>query len=202
MASTPTLAAGIWMSDSGRAPYLRSRVGQHGFTLLEILAVVIIIAIIVTFASLSLSGRAQDDRLANEAERMDQLLKLAADQATVQGEQVGMLVASDGYAFYHFDAHHWTAYNDGPLRERHLPEGMRLYFSQDKNNAVQIAAADPPDKDDKNKDKTAPQILFLSSGELTPFTIELHADNLAAYYRAEGKITGSIDVKRQIPGRT
>src|SRR5256885_1192009 len=76
---------------------------QRGFTLLEILAVVVIIAITISIASLSLSGRAQDQRLVNEAERLQQLMLLAAEEANVRGEELGLLVANDGYRFYHLE---------------------------------------------------------------------------------------------------
>ena len=44
--------------------------------------------------------------------------------------------------------------------------------------------------------KATRDALFLSSGELTPFVLELRAGRLPVHYRAEGKITGGIEMKR------
>ena len=169
---------------------------QKGFTFLEILAVVVIIGITITFASLTLSSRAVEERLATEAERLEALLKLAADEAIVQGEEIGLLVGADGYAFYHLDQNRWAAYEVGPLRERVLPEGFSLHLARDGGEDVQIPLPEEADRDNDNKKKLQPQILMLSSGELTPFVLQLRAEHLAVFYQAEGLITGQIELKR------
>ncbi|MGH8454243.1 MAG: type II secretion system minor pseudopilin GspH [Nevskiales bacterium] len=180
-------------------PQLRISQNRHqkGFTLLEILAVIVIIGIVVSFASLSLSSRAADERLTTEAQRLEVLLKLAADEAIVQGEEIGLLVAGDGYAFYHLKENRWAEYEQGSLRERALPEGMNLYLVSDGREDVQIPLPEDQKKNpDDQKKKPSPQILLLSSGELTPFVLQLRAEHLKAFYQAEGKITGQIEMKR------
>jgi general secretion pathway protein H len=170
---------------------------QRGFTFLEILAVVVIIAIIVTFANLALSSRAVDERLATEAQRLEALLRLAADEAVVQGEEIGLLVASDGYAFYHLEQNRWLPYEEGPLRERVLPEGLSLRLVSAGGDEVQLPLpADAEEDGDKQRKRVQPQILLLSSGELTPFVLELGAARLPVRYQAEGRITGQIELKR------
>jgi general secretion pathway protein H len=190
----PILATGTLTADSP----LRFCCGrrQQGFTFLEILAVVVIIAITVTFAGLSLSSRAVDERLATEAERLEVLLKLAADEAVVQGEEIGLLVAADGYAFYHLENNQWAAYEEGALRERLLPEGMNLQLASDAGDEVQIPLPENEDRNADQKKRAQPQILLLSSGEITPFVLRLRAGQHRVYYEAEGRITGQIEMKR------
>lgn len=171
---------------------------QRGFTLLEILAVVVIIAIIVSLAGLRLSARAVDERLAREAERLQVLLQLAADEAVVQGDEIGLLVAADGYAFYHLEQNRWIPYETGPLHERQLPEGMSLHLTQDEDvGALQLPL---PDTDDRNAGKKSkqpvPQILLLSSGELTPFVLQLRMNGHPVYFQSEGKLTGTLETRR------
>lgn len=190
-----TLATGTLTAKPRPRPNLHGH--QKGFTFLEILAVVVIIGITITFASLSLGSRAGEDRLANEAERLQALLVLAADEAIVQGEEIGLLLAKDGYAFYHLKENKWVAYEEGPLRERELPEGMTLYLS---NEGLEDFKIPLPEDQGKNPEDGAtgpsPQILMLSSGELTPFILQLHSTGLKAFYQAEGKLTGQIEMTR------
>lgn len=171
---------------------------QRGFTLLEILAVVVIVAIVVSLAGLRLSARAVDERLAKEAERLQVLLQLAADEAVVQGQEIGVLVASDGYAFYHLEKTGWASYEEGPLRERELPSGMTLHLSQEAAAGVEAFSIPlPEDEGGEKKDKApAPQILLLSSGELTPFVLRLRLAGHPAYFQSEGRITGTIETRR------
>ena len=62
-----------------------------GFTLLELLVVVLLIGIIANFAVLSMSGRALTDKLSVEAQRLNQLVQLAAEEAQVKGLNLGLL---------------------------------------------------------------------------------------------------------------
>jgi hypothetical protein len=57
-------------------------------------------------------------------------------------------------------------------------------------------SSDKDRNEDKNKKSIQPQILLLSSGELTPFVLQLRLKNHSSYFRAEGKITGSMEFKR------
>lgn len=158
---------------------------------------VVIIAITVSFASLSLSSRAIEERLATEAERLDALLRLAADEAVVQGQEIGLLVANDGYAFYRLEQNRWQPYEEGPLRERVLPEGLNLRLVNAGGEEAQLPLpADAEEDGDKQHKRVQPQILLLSSGELTPFVLELSVARLPVRYRAEGRITGQIELER------
>ena len=76
--ASPTL----WLH---RAGALRSPPRAEGFTLLEILVVMVIIGVLATMVSLSISGRAVDDRMQAESRRVEELLRLASDQAQALG---------------------------------------------------------------------------------------------------------------------
>src|SRR5512143_3582334 len=104
---------------------------SRGFTLIELLVVVVLIGIIATFAVMSISGRAADDRLENEAKRTYALLQLAADEAQLKGVQIGIRYTVSGYQFVVMgDKHHWEPYEaTGPLRPRAWPDGISADLS-------------------------------------------------------------------------
>lgn len=165
-----------------------------GFTLLELLVVLVLIGIIVSFAALSISGRSLDDRIELEAERLNQLVGLAAEEATLKGYSIGLHVDPQSYGFYRLDeSGAWTEYDpQGDLRSRELAEPMYLELWLDGR------VAPPPAKDEHT---VKPQVLLLSSGESTSFALDVRAQQYAPYYRIEGDALGRIKLTREQPER-
>lgn len=158
---------------------------QRGFTLLEILVVVFIIGVILSFATLSLGGRGLDDRANEEARRLAELFRLARDEAGVTGLELGWRAAGEDYQFLALADGGWAAYPArGPLRDRSLPEPLRMT----------VLVEDLPVAEDEADN--APQILFLSSGEVTPFTVQIGARELDSVYEIRGNLIGQIDMQR------
>lgn len=158
---------------------------QQGFTLIEIIAVVFIIGIIVSFAVLSVADRAQDDRLENEARRLEQIMRLASDEAILLGIELGMRSNGRNYGFVVIgEEGAWVPYlTDGPLRERSLPEGMELELVTEE--------FEPPPAEDA---EFLPQLLFFSSGELSPFRLRLSGTGATRAWRINGDLLGKIEL--------
>lgn len=169
-----------------RPAHVKTRRDQGGFTLIEIIAVVFIIGITVSFAVLSIADRAQEDRLENEARRLAELLRLASDEAVLLGVELGLRSDGTQYQFMVIsDEGAWLPYvTDGPLRQRKLPEGMQL--------EVTTEDFEPPPAEET---KELPQLLFLSSGELSPFQLRLTALGADKAWQIEGELTGKIDLQ-------
>ena len=107
-----------------RAPRLHA---AHGFTLIEILVVVVIVGILVTFATLSISNRALSDRLETEAQRLQQLFAMAGEDAEMHGTELGFVYTDRGYAFVAVGpSGRWLPILDGPLRPREVKEPITL----------------------------------------------------------------------------
>ena len=167
---------------------------QRGFTLFEILVVTVIIGIIATFAVLSIGSRALDDRLDTEARRLQELIALAADDALLQGTDLGFVQTPEGYAFLASKAGKWLPPDEGPLRARPVEEPFYLKLTVE-GRAVAPLKIDTGDKD--ARDKLKPQVLLLSSGEATAFTIDLRARDFAPHYLLTGDALGRIKLERK-----
>jgi general secretion pathway protein H len=190
----------------------------RGFTLLELMVVILIIGVIVTFASLSIGDRALDDRLEAEAKRLEQLLRLAEEEADLKGAPLGLSFTVTGYRFLVADrAHGWTDYaKGGVLRSRDiLPPFYTELHVEDRLIPPAPAAAERG-KDDKagakseaeggERDaaadaKNAPQVLLLPGGQMTPFTLDLKAPNYGSWFRIEGDALGRLKRTRLFGNR-
>lgn len=156
-----------------------------GFTLLEVLVVIVIVGILVSLAVLTLGGRGEA-RLSEETERLGALLELAREEAVFQARELGLSFWRGGYAFFVMTAGGgWTLLEgDGLLRPRRLPEDIRLsLYVEDLEVSLSLV-----EKHD------APQVFLFSSGEVTPFTLVLRTEDGPAR-RLSTDLLGNLHVQ-------
>ena len=126
---------------------------QHnaGFTLLELLVVLVIIGILLTMASLSVRGGGEQRQLREEAQRLTALVALASDEATLKSQELMLAVEDNGYAFLaQDDKGKWLPVDaKGSLRPRELPDGMHLAVTVD---APLMSLAETKAKDEDKKE--------------------------------------------------
>jgi general secretion pathway protein H len=96
-----------------------------GFTLIELLVVLLIMGIFVGLVS-SIAQPDDRARLRVEAERLAQLLDLAATKSHYTGRSIAWTADGPGYRFWQFSEDtYWTEIrDDDALRARALPKGM------------------------------------------------------------------------------
>lgn len=164
-----------------------------GFTLLEVLVVVVIIGVMTTLAVLAIGSRSLDDRLALEARRLHELMVLAADEAVLQGAELGFVQTADGYGFLVLRDGKWIPLEDaGPLRARPLAPPFYLELRVDGRRVAPLRADDA-------RAELKPQVLLLSSGDATEFTLDLRALEFAPFYRLQGDVLGHLKLERREP---
>src|SRR5258708_2669314 len=104
--STPISATGTSATRTRGAQGMRvARVNPAaaGFTLIEILVVVLIIGLISAGMLLSMSLTGRDRELEKESDRLLALFTYAREQAELQTREYGVLFEDDGYEFLTYD---------------------------------------------------------------------------------------------------
>lgn len=96
-----------------------------GFTLIEMLVVVVLVAIIAAMVMLSL-GRHGARATAMEAEALAALCNHLADAAVLSGQPYGLVLARDGYRVVVFDGHGWQLAPERHFREHLWPPPLYL----------------------------------------------------------------------------
>ena len=158
----------------------------RGFTLIEVMVVMVLIGIITSFAVLSVGGGSRD-RLAEEGQRLAALLELHQQEAILRGEVRGIRFTRNGYTLLsQNDRGEWQApMADTLLIRRDLPDDLALSLWVE-NRPVDLRRADQP------------QVWLLNSGEATEFVavFSLADDRTpnAPLYRVAGDALGQTTV--------
>ncbi len=157
-----------------------------GFTLIEVLVAVAIIAIVALVVGIGLSGLGGDRELEREATRLKKHVDYACENAVLDGRSVGLVQTAEGYRFVERIGGQWQPVRDQPALAAHrLPTNMRLRLKRE-NRELPRAGQD--------SDTRRPQLACLASGEMTPFTAELEAAGGDQRF----EIVGHIDTRTEM----
>ena len=154
---------------------------NSGFTLIELLAVVLVISIILAFASLSV-GQHSDRTVEEEAKRIYYLLKLAGEEAVIQSRSMALLIRKNGYEFVHISGDTLVPIEgDSLFRKREFPDELRIELDY---------RGEPASFED---DKNPPRVYIFSSGEMTEFTLKLKFFDTEPY-TVQGNFMGQVRI--------
>lgn len=155
---------------------------SRGFTLLEILVVVLIIGILVSLATLAIRDN-PEQRLQTEGQRFAALLRLAAQEAVLQSREAAVVFERGGYHFLVLENGEWAQAEDQVFRPRDLPDGMEFEI-----------VIEGEKLDFGSQRRREPRVYLLSGGEMTPFELDLRSSDRSAVYRIRGDIGGRLEL--------
>ena len=168
---------------------MRRHEQASGFTLLEILIVIVIIGIFIGIATLSTDIVNFERKMADESGRLESLLRLASEDAVLQSEDYGLRFFAGGYEFFRFDhgSQSWQPLGDDPVLKVRELDRMLLELRIDGRDVVLDTERDvpplsepdetaTPDEEEDDEDEARypdPQVMIFSSGEFTPFELTI-----------------------------
>jgi len=155
----------------------------RAFTLIELLVVIVLLGILVSVAVLSVGGSSTSRELRDEARRLAALIGVLSDEAVLDSREYGLLVTSEGYRVLRYDevATRWLEVDRRKLHK--VAEWMRLDLELD-GTPLELVAPQKREDDraglsrggertSRSAPRLEPQLLILSSGELSPFSLRL-----------------------------
>jgi len=156
-----------------------------GFTLLEILVVVVIVGVISTAFLFSVGGGRQNQDQ-DEALRFAALVRLAGQEAMLRSRELAVEFLPQGYRFMQYQDQAWQPLQDDILRPRVIPEG--LFFDVQVEGSDMVISAD---------EAQPVRILFFSTGEMTPFEVTVRPEHGDTEYHIRGGPGGKLNVSEQ-----
>ncbi len=158
----------------------------RAFTLLEVVVVLAITSLLFGLAVLKIADGGRQQTVEQEGKRLKAIFELAMQTAILQGWEIGAVVSEGSYAFAVHGEGQWRPLQDpSTFRRRPLPAGLQIFLAvegkllpQGKQSGTGIE----------------PQIIFFSSGEISPFEIRLSDRHSSRTFRLTGSLTGVLEL--------
>ena len=148
-----------------------SRFNQaSGFTLVEILVVLIIVSVMSGIVVTSLPSSFQNSDFDEESLRLKTVIELIREESLTRASEYGLDTDKDNYSFFVYNEieQNWTKLTTKPYAEHKLANGILLKTTIEDNELILS-----DEEDEESSVLNAPRILLLSSGEMTPFEITI-----------------------------
>ena len=154
---------------------------QQGFTLIEVMLVIVLIGVMVSAIQFSFSGNKPEQLLEQNSARFAGIFDVAAEYGLLNNVELGLFIEENSYQFLGYDGTSWSPIANNPLFEVYtLPEGIEITLQLDDlpieeallfDSSVLINEDEEDDFTEKEKKKTIPQVYMLSGGDITPFSL-------------------------------
>lgn len=162
---------------------------SKGFTLIELMVVLVIITIVIGVTVLSIGDKNPKKELHTEALRLQALMRLASDEAILRAEVHGLFLEDDNYQFVTQEKDLWTPVDDDILARAHSRIAVQILL-------MSVNGRPPPDQpDDEDEKKSKPQILFFPSGEISSFEMIIRdPENREYEFTLNGSELGEVEL--------
>ena len=155
---------------------LQSR--QAGFTLLEIMLVILLLGLAISVAIPTIMPKDGSAELKRAAKRFAALVETAHEEAILAGQDLGIVIKDNDYEFVHFTGEVWEVINNNRLlRPVSLEESFRMTITPGASVWHSTLALTQQDSLLEEMFQTPenmlePDLYIWSSGEMTPASIE------------------------------
>lgn len=169
--------------------------------------VLVIIAILTGVAVISLGALGRDPPARQAAGQLAELMDMVSQEAIMRGQEYGLRVEPHAYQFLLYDGHSWGAVADDSLFTKHdLGNDVSLSLQLEgtpvtlapaaatEAAASSATSAAPAGSDTAGPVTPTPQVMLLSSGELTPFEIAVTGVDKSAPYTIKGTLMDGIQL--------
>lgn len=177
----PKLVTGIQVKNHHIKNY-RSRFTSFGYSLIEILVVLLIIGITVGFALLSWGDFGEKRRCLNAAYQFQQYVELVQQQAILESTTFGIKINLHSYETLRFisDEKWQPLTKNRSIHYKQLSDSIMLHSHQHSSTIS----------------KLTPEIIIQPSGELSAFTLDFGSNTQPKMVQVIGASSGDLKIQQ------
>ena len=162
---------------------------HKGFTLFELMLVIMLMALIVSTVKFPNLAQEPFDQVDQQSKKVAALINLASEYAVLNNALLGFSITETSYAFLLFNGKKWEPIAEPPFLETEFDEDITMALTLDglewqgQNLLSAVKWIDEEqleedsEKTDEQKKISFPQIFILSSGEISPFDLDISYDD-------------------------
>ncbi len=157
---------------------------QQGFTLIEILVVMILLGIVMTIAVISI-GNSQSEQLEEDMRRLLQIARLTHEEAIINQQTLAIKFSEHGYSIQRYEdkGKTWIPVTEPAFfLPKQLDESYEIKLLQD---GLSVSL----------KEEDGGKVLMYSSGEMTPFELVVSLPDSEINYRLTGDLMGKLEIE-------
>jgi general secretion pathway protein H len=199
-------------SNSANQPRSLTSVKANGFTLIELMLVVVLVGIMASFIQISGNNNQPEQLLKRESSRFAGVFDLAAEYSMLNNIELGLLIDKTNYQFLGYDGVRWSALAESDILTSYtLPQGLEMSLQLEDLpiedgpifSASSFIEQDEDEGLSEDEEKIVPQVFILSGGDISPFSLSFHFDDeqdiaQGLSYRVTGLYTSPLTIEGPI----
>jgi len=164
---------------------------QRGFTLIEMMVVLVVIGIMVGTMVLSINTDNIEEHMEIEMNRLNALVTLAQEESILQGQVMALAISENKYRFEIRDIENekWVAMTDDRVfRERTVVPGAHLVLvieeqEQETKKDFKLALSEDREDTEQVEDDDFQRLTIEPSGDMFPFELIIRKDDESVEYK-------------------